>query len=67
MLEKRFVMRISGSEMKKIGTTQDRKLLNNAILVLCPSTNIRVVNPWRKRMDGACDHYRGGRICVQDF
>jgi hypothetical protein len=44
-----------------------QKLLNNAILVLCPSTNIRVVNQWRKRMDGACDKYGRGRVCVQDL
>jgi hypothetical protein len=67
VLENRFVRRIFGPKMKKKGTTQWRKLFNNAILVLCPLTNILVVNPWRKRMDGACDKYRGGRICVQDF
>jgi hypothetical protein len=64
MLEKRFVRGIFEPKMKKKGTTQCRKLLNNAILVLCPSTNIRVVNPWRKRVGGACDNYRGGLICV---
>ena len=67
MLENRFVRRIFGPKLKKKGTTECRKLLNNAIPVLCPSTNIRVVNPWRKRMGGACEKYRGGWICVHDF
>jgi hypothetical protein len=53
------VGRIFGPKMKKKETKQCRKLLNNAILVFCPSTNIRFVNPWRKRMGGACDKYRG--------
>jgi len=52
MSENRFVMRIFGPKMKKDGTTQSTKLITKAILVLCPLTNIRVLNPWRRRWAG---------------
>jgi len=67
MLENRFVRRIFGPKLKKKRKTHCGNLLNNVILVLCPSTNIRVVNPWRKRMGGHVTSIGEGGYAYRTF